>query len=180
MRLGNTTRAYGLVSQLLHWFMVPLVWGVFILGLTMTSLDYYHPWYHSAPWWHKSFGLLTLLMLGMRLIWILVQRRPLPVHGHKPWEVTAAWSAHALMYVLLGLICASGYLIATLKGQGIDFFGWLEMPALVDSIEDPEDLTGSIHLWVAISLTALSLLHATAALKHHFVDKDATLKRMIG
>ncbi len=180
MRLGNTTGAYGLVSQLLHWLMVPLVWGVFVLGLAMTSLDYYHPWYHSAPWWHKSIGLLTLLLLGIRVIWILIQRKPLPLTRHKPWEILAARITHALMYLLLLIICTSGYLIATLKGQGIDFFGWLEMPALIDSLEDPEDLTGSIHLWIAVTLVALSLLHAAAALKHHFVDKDATLKRMIG
>lgn len=180
MRLGNTEKAYGLVSQLLHWVMLPLIWGLFGLGLIMTSLDYYHPWYHSAPWWHKSIGLVTLLLLGIRMIWPLIQRKPLPLNAHKSWELLAARITHALLYLLLLIICASGYLIATLKGQGIDFFGYWEIPALFDSLEDPEDLMGSLHLWAALILFALSLLHAAAALKHHVVDKDATLKRMIG
>ncbi len=180
MRLANTARSYGLVSQLLHWLMLPLVWGLFILGLYMTSLDYYHPWYHAAPWWHKSFGLLTLMLLGIRFSWMLIQRKPLPLKNHAAWEILAARLTHALLYLLLLLVCISGYLIATLKGQGIEFFGWLEIPAVIESLEDQEDWTGRVHLWTAATLVILSLLHALAGLKHHFWDKDATLKRMFG
>lgn len=177
---GNTTRSYGLASRLLHWLMVPLVWALFGLGLYMTSLDYYHPWYHAAPWWHKSFGLLTLMLLVIRLGWALVQHKPPPLTTHAPWEVLAARITHALMYQLLLLVCVTGYLIATLKGQGIEFFSGLEIPAVFESLEDPGDYMGRIHLWSAVILVILSLLHALAAFKHHFVDKDTTLKRMLG
>ena len=178
--LGNTSRTYGLASRLLHWLMVPLVWALFGLGLYMTGLDYYHSWYHAAPWWHKSFGLLTLTLLLLRLAWILIQPKPLPLANHTPWEIHAARITHSLMYQLLLLVCLSGYLIATLKGQAIEFFGWLEIPAASSSLEDPGDYLGHIHLWSAVALVALSLLHAFAAFKHHFVDKDTTLKRMLG
>jgi len=160
--------------------MVPLAWGLFGLGLYMTSLDYYHPWYHAAPWWHKSIGMLTLLLLSIRLSWVLTQRKPVPLSGHRAWETLIAKTTHFLLYLLLILICASGYFIATLKGQGIDFFGLLALPSVTISLEDPDDLFGRFHLWLAIILTVLSLLHALAAFKHHFLDKDATLKRMIG
>ena len=178
--LGNSAQAYGLASQLLHWLMVPLVWALFGLGLYMTSLDYYHPWYHAAPWWHKSFGLLTLMLLCIRFSWMLIQRKPLPLANHAPWEILAARITHALLYQLLLLVCISGYFIATLKGQGTAFFGWLEIPAVTESLEDPQDLTGRIHLWSAVTLIILSLLHALAAIKHHFWDQDSTLKRMFG
>ena len=177
---SNTTPTYSLVSRLLHWIMVPLVWGLFGLGLYMTSLDYYHAWYHAAPWWHKSFGLLVLALLVIRLGWRLIQGKPPPLANHAPWEVLAARITHALLYQLLLLICATGYLIATLKGQGIAFFGILEIPAIIESMEDPEDYIGRIHLWSAVILIILSLLHAVAALKHHFVDRDNTMKRMLG
>lgn len=180
MPLANTAATYGLISRLLHWFMAPLVWGLFGLGLYMTSLDYYHPWYHSAPWWHKSFGLLTMMLLGIRLGWMIVQQKPLPLTSHRKWETLAARLTHTLLYLLLILVCLSGYLIATLKGQGIDFFGWVELPAVTGAVEDTEDLTGRIHLWSAVTLTVLSLVHALAALKHHFVDRDTTLRRMLG
>ncbi len=178
--LKNSSNNYGLPAKLLHWLMVPLVWGLFGLGLYMTSLDYYHSWYHAAPWWHKSFALLTLFLLGMRLSWTLVQCKPLPLMQHKLWEIVIARITHTLLYLLLILICASGYLIATLKGQGIDFFGLVEIPSVIDSLEDMDDWVGRTHLWTAVIFMALSLLHAGAALKHHFVDKDTTLRRMTG
>lgn len=178
--LNNNAHNYGLMSQLLHWLMLPLVWGLFALGLYMTSLDYYHPWYHAAPWWHKSLGLLTLFLLGIRLCWALIQSKPQPLIQHNPWEVWTARITHILLYLLLILICISGYFIATLKGEGIDFFGLFELSSVIESLEDPDDWIGGFHLWAAVALMILSLLHAGAALKHHFVDKDATLKRMIG
>ena len=178
--LGNSEQSYGLVSRLLHWLMVPLVWGLFGLGLYMTSLDYYHPWYHAAPWWHKSFGLLALLLLGLRFSWRMLQPRPRPLPSHAYWEILLARITHGMLYLLLLLICISGYLIATLKGQGIEFFDWLQVPAIIGPMEDPDDLLGQTHLWLAVALISLSLLHALAALKHHFVDRDPTLKRMLG
>jgi cytochrome b561 len=74
----------------------------------------------------------------------------------------------------------AGYLISTAEGVGIPVFGLFEVPALVSGLPDQADTAGVIHLYLAWVLVIFSGLHALAALKHHFIDRDVTLKRMLG
>ena len=180
VRLRNTTEGYGLPAVLLHWVMAVLVIGLFGLGLYMTGLDYYDPWYHQAPWWHKSIGLVVLVLLVLRALWALANPKPTPLPTHSGWEIGLAHVVHTLLYGLLFCICISGYLISTADGRGVEFFGWMEIPALIHGIEGQEDIAGDVHFLLAISTIALAALHALAALKHHFLDRDQTLRRMLG
>ncbi len=178
--LRNTTQTFGLINKLLHWLMAILLTGLFVVGLYMTDLDYYDPLYHQLPWWHKSLGLVIFALLVCRLIWKLINPMPAPLKSHQTWEILLAHWLQWLFYLLIFLIALSGYFIATAEGEGIGFFDWFEIPALIDSIdEDSADLIGDGHKIMAISLAVLVILHALAALKHHFIDKDETLKRMI-
>ena len=99
--------------------------------------------------------------------------------SHSALEIRLASITHLAMYGLITLICVSGYLISTAKGKGIEFFGWFEVPALLTPIENQADLAGLVHLWLAYMLAGFVVLHAAGALKHHFIDKDNTLKRML-
>jgi cytochrome b561 len=145
----------------------------------MTELDYYDALYHTLPWWHKSFGLLVIGLLLFRFLWRFSNPEPQPLSTHKNWEVFLAQIIQKLFYGLILLIGLSGYFISTAKGKGIDFFGWFEIPAITQAIKgERADLVGEIHELLAITLFVLALLHAAAALKHHFIDKDETLKRM--
>ncbi len=179
--LRNNSHNFGLVSILLHWIMAVLLTGLFAAGLYMTSLDYYDPWYHSLPWWHKSFGLLTVFLLLVRYIWKLINVDPAPLATHQHWETLLARIIQNAFYLLILLIGISGYLISTSKGKGVAFFDWFEIPAIYGSLDEQSvDLTGMVHAYLAYLLAALVALHALAALKHHFIDKDKTLQRMLG
>ena len=90
----------------------------------------------------------------------------------------APW-AHGLLYVLLILVMISGYLISTAEGRPIEVFDWFAVPATLSGIEHQEDIAGEIHELLAFALIGLSLFHAGAAFKHHFHDRDATLRRML-
>ncbi len=178
--LNNTENSFGLVSKLLHWFMAILLLGLFGVGLYMTELEYYDSLYHTLPWWHKSIGLSVVGLLIFRLIWKRSQTSPLPLKTHKKWEVSLAHLIQKLFYGLIVLIGISGYFISTAKGKGIEFFNLFEVPAITQALEeDRADLIGEIHEILAITLIVLAALHAAAALKHHFIDKDETLRRMI-
>ena len=84
-----------------------------------------------------------------------------------------------LFYGLIVLIGISGYFISPAKGKGIEFFNLFEIPAITQALEeDRADLIGEIHEVLAITLIVFAALHAAAALKHHFIDKDETLRRM--
>ncbi|MFZ1872669.1 MAG: cytochrome b/b6 domain-containing protein, partial [Chania sp.] len=84
------------------------------------------------------------------------------------------------LYTVLFAILISGYLISTADGQAISVFGWFDVPASLTGIPQQADTAGTIHLYLAWVVVVLSALHALAALKHHFIDRDVTLKRMLG
>jgi cytochrome b561 len=180
MRLQNTQQQWGLVSVSLHWFSVLVVFGLFALGLWMVDLTYYDSWYKKAPFIHKSIGILLFVLTILRLLWRWFTITPVALVNHTTLERLAAQISHMLLYVLLFAIMLSGYLISTADGRAIDLFGWLEIPAIFYGHEQQEDIAGIIHLWLAVTLISLVAIHAAAAIKHHFVDKDRTLLRMFG
>jgi cytochrome b561 len=180
MRLGNTRQTYGVISIALHWLVALLVLSLFPLGLYMTSLDYYHPWYQAAPHLHRSLGITLLLLLSLRLCWRFISPPPQPLDGGSRLLRRVAGLVHGGLYLLLFAIAVSGYLISTADGRGIEVFGWFTVPALLPAFKDMEDAAGDVHFVLAVSLIGLVALHGLAALKHHFIDRDSTLMRMLG
>lgn len=178
MNLRNTTESYGLVSRVNHWLMAILIVGLFVVGLYMTSLGYYDALYHTLPWWHKSIGLCVFLLLILRFMWKMLNPQPHSLATHSAFEKKAASLTHKSFYLLISLIIVSGYFISTAKGKGVSFFDWFEIPALITPITEQADKAGLVHLWLAYLLAAFVTAHAAGALKHHFIDKDETLKRM--
>ncbi len=171
---------WGAVSIALHWLSALTVVGLFALGLWMTGLGYYDPWYHKGPELHRSIGVLLLLATLLRLVWRWANPVPPPLPEHQRWERWLAAAAHGLLYLLLLLVMVSGYLISTADGRAVQVFGWFAVPATVSGIDGQEDIAGAVHLWAASLLIGLAALHAGAALKHHFFDRDRTLLRMLG
>lgn len=176
--LTNTQKYYGLVSIVLHWIMAVIFIGLFSLGLYMTGLDYMHPWYTDAPHIHKSIGLIFFLLLLFRTVWALANTKPDPV-TMPDWERIIAAMVHKLFYLLLFVITISGYLVPTADGRGIEVFNWFEVPSLISDIENQEDIAGMVHYSLALFTMGLTCLHTLAALKHHFVNKNTALLRML-
>lgn len=180
MRWRNTQTSWGAVAIAIHWLSAVVVLGMFVLGLWMTSLSYYDAWYHKAPYVHRSIGVLLFILTVARVGWRLYSPPPAPLASHKPWEQTAARVVHLLLYLLLFMVMVSGYLIATAEGRAIEVFGWFSVPATLYGIDDQEDVAGVVHLSLAWTLMALVALHTGAGLKHHLLDRDVTLRRMLG
>lgn len=180
MNLRNSSHRYGFVSIALHWLVAIAVYGMFALGLWMVTLSYYDGWYHKAPELHKSIGIILMLTLVVRLIWRTVSPAPAALSHYSKLTRISAVLAHIALYLLLFAIVISGYLISTADGQPISVFGLFEVPATLTDAGAQADLAGNLHLWLAWSVVVLSVLHALAALKHHFIDKDDTLRRMLG
>ncbi len=176
----NSDSSYGLIAIVLHWLMAVAIIGLFVLGLWMVDLDYYHPWYVSAPDIHRGIGVLVFLMLLLRLLMRILNPPPGPVPGIKAWERRTSVLVHWLMYGLMLVVPVAGYLITTADGRSVDVFGWFQVPATLTGIQHQEDVAGELHYLLAITLVALASLHTLAALKHHFLNRDATLRRMLG
>jgi cytochrome b561 len=95
------------------------------------------------------------------------------------WEQHLARWVHATLYLLLFALMLSGYLITTADGRPVYVFDWFAVPATLTGPHQ-EDIAGEIHQALAWSVIALALLHTAAAFKHHFLDRDRTLTRMLG
>ncbi len=180
MKWHNSSSQWGWLAITIHWITAVTVFGMFALGVWMVDLTYYDGWYRKGPALHKSIGITLFLLTLLRLLWRLKNITPDALATHKTWERKAAGAVHILLYLLLFMVMISGYLISTADGRGIELFGLFEIPATLHGIEQQEDIAGLIHLILASTLIGTLLLHAGAALKHHFVDRDRTLKRMLG
>jgi len=146
----------------------------------MVDLTYYHSWYKTAPELHKSIGIVFFSLMILRLIWRTKQITPNHLTSHSSVEQKAGKIIHSFLYLLIFVIMISGYLISTADGRGIEVFELMTIPAFGSIIENQEDIAGLVHKWLAYLLLALATLHALATLKHHFIDKDNTLNRIIG
>ncbi len=171
-------KRYNATSRIIHWFSAIIILGMFALGFWMMELTYYSSWYQTAPYWHKSVGLLLAGLTLFRLIWKAITATP-KIEG-KPYEIKAAKAVHHIMYLLFIVIFVSGYLISTSDGRGIEVFNWFTVPSAGELFPNQSDLAGQIHYYTTYALIGLALIHALAALKHHFIDKDNTLRKMTG
>lgn len=178
--MNNTSSSYGYVSIFFHWVSALTVFGLFGLGFYMVDLTYYDSWYKTAPDLHKSIGLIFFAFMLLRVLWRIKQVKPDHLASHSAFEKKAGKVIHSVLYLLIFIIMLAGYLISTADGRGIEVFEIITVPAIGFSIENQEDIAGLVHEWLAYLLIVLATLHALAALKHHVIDKDDTLNRMIG
>lgn len=175
--LNNSDTGYGLLTIFIHWITAISVIAMFVVGMWMVDLNYYSQWYKLAPHYHKSVGLLLFAITIARLVWRYNQPHPRPLGT--PIENRLASLAHGTLYLLLLTIFISGYLISTADGRGIDLFNWFTVPGLGEFINNQEDIAGEVHEYLAYTLIGLVVLHALASIKHHFINKDSTLTRML-
>lgn len=180
MQLRNSSSRYGWVSIMLHWGVALAVFGLFALGLWMVGLDYYSTWRKEAPDLHKSIGLTLFAVMLLRALWRFISPPPPALVSYGRLTRLGATLGHGFLYFSLFAVMIAGYLISTADGVGIPVFGLFEIPALISGLTDQADVAGAVHLYLAWVLVIFSGLHALVALKHHFIDRDATLSRMLG
>lgn len=175
----DTRDSYGLIAIAIHWTVALGVVGLFVLGFWMIGLTYYDPWYNRAPHWHRSLGILLLGVLLLRFGWRLTVPRPAPEAGHKPWERMLGRVTHVVLDLLTLAVIVAGFLISSANGRPVAVFDWFSVPAVIEGLPRQESVAGDWHRWLAYALIGLAALHASAALKHHFIDRDRTLRRML-
>src|SRR5271165_5208387 len=180
MRLARASAAprYTATAIALHWSIAALIVGGATLGLSMVGLPLSRAklqWYA----WHKWIGITVFLLSCARLAWRLGHPPPPAPSAMPLWQARAARLAHGLLYVLLLVIPLTGWLFSSASGVQVVYLGLLPLPDLL-----PKDkaLAGVFRAWhVGLNFTLLGLvcIHAAAALRHHFVDRDAVLTNML-
>lgn len=174
----NNQQQYGVLSKTIHWLSAVSVFSLFALGYWMVDLDYSSQWYQLAPHWHESVGVLLLIISFFRLFWRRIAGSPAAITSHSAIEKKASSTVKFILYLGLFSVLFSGYLITSANEKPIAVFDWFNVTPIVLAIKNQEDIAGMVHFYVAYGLVCIAILHALAALKHHFIDKDSTLKRM--
>ena len=174
----------------LHWIVALTMIGLLATGLYMYETSTY--WLYN---WHKSVGILMFAVILARVLWRIKQGWPTPASEYKQWEQSLSHAVHWILIIATLVMPLSGFMHSAAGGYGIYLFG-IGSLEIIPHNPDPEDPTnlakhvpysstldvlgGQIHKWAGYIAIATVLLHIVGALKHHIVDKDGTLKRMLG
>jgi cytochrome b561 len=178
MPVAARTR-YDTVAMSLHWLIAALL--IFMLFFGEELMETEDGGSTFGPSLHASIGSAILLLSVFRLVWRLINPPPDYPASMAPWERMASSVTHLLFYVLLIGIPLTGWL-ATPKflseeevTAGLTLFGAFPLPG-APSLGLPMKGLHEIGSNLGIGLLAL---HVLAALKHHFINRDDVLRRML-
>lgn len=183
MSRSNTQHSYGSIAKTFHWLTALLIITLIALGIIANDMAYDTSEQLALKAWlfsmHKTLGLTVFFVALARIAWALEQPKPNSLHPERRAENWLAETIHWLLYGSLVLVPLTGWIhhAATTGfapiwwpfGQGLPF---------VDKSENTAALFAGLHIIFERVLAASILLHVAGALKHHFIDKDATLRRM--
>lgn len=186
MQAGNTQTGWGWVTRAIHWIMAALILFQIGLGLWMTRGVSDLLIRFDLTQTHKSWGVVIFALALLRVVWRLANRKSpgLPA-GTPRWQHHAAQTSHAALYLLMLALPLSGWAMSAasptqdLLGIQNTVFGWFALPdPWVPGVKAVEDAAKFIHSAGALLLAFLLALHAGAALKHQFIDRDGVLAGM--
>jgi cytochrome b561 len=161
----------------LHWLIAALVFAAVFMGWTMTEMAI-SPARLKAYNYHKWVGVTVLALALLRLVWRLTH--PAPSLEKMPrWQQIAAHGGHGLLYLLMLVVPISGWIYSNASGFPVVYLGKLPLPNLVGRDKAMADLWHEVHEVLATVLVVTVVLHLLAALQHHFLHKDNTLRRML-
>lgn len=180
MTLRSDNRQWGSLAKFFHWSIVMLILVQGTIGLIMTSLPKTPrviPVYNL----HKSLGLTILALVALRLVWRVLDRRPVEPRNVPHWQYVIARTTHVLLYVLLFAVPLSGWLMDSADAlRPLYFFGLFRVPSLTGGpipwLREAMATTHEVLFW---TLIGVALVHLAAALQHHFVKRDNVLWRML-
>lgn len=179
--IENTQQRYGAVAVALHWLMAALLIGLAAIGLYMVRLPDagFDTVKISLIFSHKELGMLALALAALRLAWRVGNELPRLTERLPEWQKVAARFVHLSFYALMFGVPISGWLMSSASGFPVTFLGLFKLPDLIGYDNYLLDVLVAVHKWLAYALVALIGLHAAAALRHHFILRDDTLRKML-
>lgn len=194
----NSATRYTKTAVALHWLIAISIFGMFALGWYMSGLPKEAPkqmaydlfdlglytWQladEASPRTfyfnlHKSLGVTIFALIAIRILWRLTHRPPSLLSTYQAWERKLATATHHLLYLLMVALPVSGVIMATYSKYGIKWFG---VPFIKGLDNNPmREVFKEVHEVIGLIILVMIILHIAGALKHKFIDKDDTLKRM--
>jgi cytochrome b561 len=172
------TEHYTRTAISLHWIIALLIFTAFPLGVYMHDLPL-SPDKLRLYSWHKWIGVTIFLLAVLRIFWRSTHHPPPLPATMQPWERFAAEAVHYSLYLLILAIPLSGWLMSSAKGIQTVWFGVLPLPDLLAKDKALGDTLKQLHVILNFTMLGLVIAHVGAALKHHFIEHDDILARML-
>jgi cytochrome b561 len=170
---GYTGTAIGL-----HWLIAIALFGTFILGLYVSSLPF-SPQRIRLISYHKWIGVTIFFFVFIRVLWRLSHTAPRLPNTIPRWQQFASAVSHGFLYVLMVIIPLSGWIYSSAAGVPVVYLGLVQLPDLIGADKALAVNLKFLHKVLNFTLAAIVIVHVLAALKHHFVDRDNVLARML-
>lgn len=174
----KTSTHYDGTQITLHWLIAIMIICTWVVGKIMMDLPL-SPTKFKIISYHKWSGMTIFTLAAIRLIYRLVKGAPDLPASTPAWQRIAANGTHHLLYLLMLAIPLSGWLMSSAKGFPVTYLGVLPIPDLVSKDASLGEVLEGVHEWLNNGLLLLLLAHAGAALKHHYIDRDNILARMV-
>lgn len=178
MTYGTRTDHYPATSKLLHWLVAACVLTTAPVAIAMGRVGE-GPTQDMLYNFHKSLGVLILVLMILRLINRFAVGAPIADPGIERWQKAVSSAVHGSLYVLLVAMPIVGYFANSAYGAPTPFFGLFELPQIVAKNEDLATQLFTIHRLAGFLLILLVLMHVGAALFHYFIRRDTVLQRML-
>jgi cytochrome b561 len=173
----STAVRYNGLSKTLHWVIALLAFSQLAMG---KFFEVEADESGSLFDWHTAFGLSVLALMVVRLVWRVTHTVPALPRNTPGWQQIAARATHIAFYGLLIALPITGWLMTSVEGDAVSFFGWFTVPSLpVPGGEASEDFLEETHELLGNVLLVLAGIHVLAGLKHHYIDRDDVLRRMM-
>jgi cytochrome b561 len=174
----NTKNSYAGLTRLFHWTMGLVIIALLAVGFIMTNMADTNPLKGTAYFWHKSFGMVILALIPLRLLWWFINVEPTLPTDLPKWQSIGARLNIRFLYAIMILMPLSGFIMSNFGGHPINVFGLFTIPALFQK-SPLASYAWFTHVNLAWLVAVAVILHIGAGLYHHFVRHDTVLKRMI-
>jgi cytochrome b561 len=169
---------YSSLAIVLHWLSALMIFAAIGIAWSFDDMPL-SPRKLEMISWHKWVGITILGLTALRLFWRTSHRPPALPANMPAWQKWAAHGTHGALYILLVLIPLSGWAMSCAKGYPVVYLGLVELPCLVNKDLELGKSLREAHEWLNITLLVLLAAHLGAALKHHLLDRDNTLSKML-
>lgn len=180
-RAQGDPQRYGAVAIALHWLMAIVLVTLVVVGLYMVSLPDvgFDTRKIGLILYHKQLGVFALALALLRLAWRVGHALPALVETLPEWQKVIARLVHLCLYALMFALPVTGWLMSSAAGFPVSFLGLFDLPDFISQNDYFFQAFAQVHKWLGYGLIALTVVHAGAALMHHFMLKDETLKKML-
>ena len=183
MALLNSAGRYGVVAKLFHWTVFLIFVNQYVTGSVMMRLGKGQAFlgYSGGELytWHKSAGVVVLVVVLLRIVWRKTTPLPDWAETLEDWERAVTKWVERVLYACMILMPVSGYVFTMAGGYNFKLFGLVKLPVLIEKNAGLAAAGEWSHLIIGYMIVIALTLHIGLGLKHHLVNKDRFLNRML-